>query len=88
MCAPATRLLCSQRLASSSEPRAGVQSCSGSGSRPPRGHGTQVVDGRLLATTCGAVERVDRLISVRPLQTRSAPCSEALSSQLTACLQI
>ena len=55
---------------------------------PPRGHGTQVVDGRLLATTCGAVERVDRLISVRPLQTRSAPCSEALSSQLTACLQI
>ena len=38
-----------------------------------RGHGTQVVDGRLLATVCGTVERVNKLVSVRPLRSRYVP---------------
>lgn len=35
-----------------------------------RGHGTQLVDGRLLATTCGTVMRVNKLVSVKPLKSR------------------
>ena len=35
-----------------------------------RGHGTQVVDGRLVATVCGIVERVNKLVSVKPLRQR------------------
>ena len=38
-----------------------------------RGHGTRVVDGRLVATVCGTVERVNKLVSVRPLRTRYVP---------------
>ncbi|OAE28603.1 hypothetical protein AXG93_2175s1870 [Marchantia polymorpha subsp. ruderalis] len=38
-----------------------------------RGHGTQVVDGQLLATVCGVVERVNKLVSVRPLRARYNP---------------
>ena len=40
-----------------------------------RGHGTQVVDdgGRLVATVCGTVERVNKLVSVRPLRSRYVP---------------
>ena len=38
-----------------------------------RGHGTRVADGRLLATVCGTVERVNKLVSVRPLRTRYVP---------------
>ena len=34
------------------------------------GHGTQVVDGRLMATVCGRVERINKLVSVRPLRSR------------------
>ncbi|KAI5057665.1 hypothetical protein GOP47_0027680 [Adiantum capillus-veneris] len=35
-----------------------------------KGHGTQVVDGQLMATLCGVVERVDQLITVKPLRSR------------------
>ena len=35
-----------------------------------RGHGTHVVDGQLLATVCGGIKRVDRLVSVLPLKSR------------------
>jgi len=35
-----------------------------------RGHGTHVVDGKLMATLCGVVERVNKLVFVRPLKTR------------------
>ena len=35
-----------------------------------RGHGTQVLDGQLLATEGGFIERVNKLISVRPLRQR------------------
>jgi exosome complex component RRP4 len=35
-----------------------------------RGHGTQVVDGKLMATLCGVIERVNKLVSVRPLSSR------------------
>ncbi len=35
-----------------------------------RGHGTQEVSGRLVATLCGVVERVNKLIIVKPLNTR------------------
>eukprot|EP00798_Chlamydomonas_sp_ICE-L_P007459 gene7459-600_t len=35
-----------------------------------RGHGTHVVDGRLVATMCGVVERVNKLVFVRPLKSR------------------
>ena len=38
-----------------------------------RGHGTRVAEGRLLATVCGTVERVNKLVSVRPLRTRYVP---------------
>ncbi|KAL3701027.1 hypothetical protein R1sor_019049 [Riccia sorocarpa] len=38
-----------------------------------RGHGTQLVEGQLLATVCGVVERVNKLISVRPLRARYNP---------------
>jgi exosome complex component RRP4 len=38
------------------------------------GHGTQVApDGRLVATLCGVVRRVDRLTYVKPLRARYAP---------------
>ncbi|KAG0593112.1 hypothetical protein M758_1G298800 [Ceratodon purpureus] len=35
-----------------------------------RGHGTQPVKEELLATVCGVVERVNKLVSVRPLRAR------------------
>lgn len=35
-----------------------------------RGHGTQVIHNKLVATVCGLVERVNKLVSVRPLQQR------------------
>jgi len=38
-----------------------------------RGHGTQVVNGELLATVCGIVERVNKLVSVRPLRAKYNP---------------
>ncbi len=34
------------------------------------GHGTRLVDGRLTATVCGVVEKVNQLILVRPLRNR------------------
>ena len=37
-----------------------------------RGHGTQVVDDRLQATVCGVVDRVNKLVTVRPLHRRYA----------------
>lgn len=37
-----------------------------------KGHGTQIVDGRLVATICGVLERINKLISVRPLKSRYA----------------
>lgn len=35
-----------------------------------RGHGTQVIDGRLVATVCGVVERVNKLVYVKTLNSR------------------
>jgi exosome complex component RRP4 len=35
-----------------------------------RGHGTRIEDGRLIATVSGYVERVNKLVSVRPLNAR------------------
>lgn len=35
-----------------------------------RGHGTQVVNGKLVATVCGVVERVNKLVYVRTLNSR------------------
>ncbi len=35
-----------------------------------RGHGTQVVDGTLIATVCGVIQRVNKLISVVPVKNR------------------
>ncbi|GAX77838.1 hypothetical protein CEUSTIGMA_g5280.t1 [Chlamydomonas eustigma] len=35
-----------------------------------RGHGTYLVDNKLKATICGVVERVNKLVYVRPLKTR------------------
>lgn len=37
-----------------------------------RGHGTQVVDGSLMATVCGVIQRVNKLISVVPVKARCA----------------
>lgn len=35
-----------------------------------RGHGTQVVEGRLVATVCGVVHRINQLVAVRPAAAR------------------
>ena len=35
-----------------------------------RGHGTHVEDDKLISTVSGVVERVNKLISVRPLKSR------------------
>ena len=35
-----------------------------------RGHGTFVADGRLIASVAGRVERVNKLISVKPVKSR------------------
>jgi len=35
-----------------------------------RGHGTQVVEDRLMATVCGVVERINKLVYVKPLKAR------------------
>ncbi|KAG1666778.1 hypothetical protein FOA52_004614 [Chlamydomonas sp. UWO 241] len=35
-----------------------------------RGHGTRVVDGKLVATLCGVVQRVNKLVYVKPLKSR------------------
>ena len=34
------------------------------------GHGTLLVDGQLVATVAGVVERVNRLVTVRPAKSR------------------
>jgi exosome complex component RRP4 len=38
-----------------------------------RGHGTYVQNGQLIASLCGVVERVNKLITVRPLKARYMP---------------
>eukprot|EP00882_Tetradesmus_deserticola_P022584 GHRQ01024510.1.p1 GENE.GHRQ01024510.1~~GHRQ01024510.1.p1 ORF type:complete len:159 (+),score=26.11 GHRQ01024510.1:101-577(+) len=38
-----------------------------------KGHGTALVDGRLIATLCGVVQRVDKLIYVQPVKSRYSP---------------
>lgn len=49
-----------------------------------RGHGTQVVDNKLVATVCGLVERVNKLVSVRPLQQRySAALGDIVIGRVT-----
>lgn len=35
-----------------------------------RGHGTFLLDGRIVASVAGIVERIGKLISVRPLKSR------------------
>lgn len=35
-----------------------------------KGHGIQSIDGKLFSTVCGRVERIDKLVSVRPLKSR------------------
>ena len=35
-----------------------------------KGHGTQAVRDKLVATVCGRLERINKLISVRPLKSR------------------
>ena len=52
-----------------------------------RGHGTHVVDGRLVATVCGLVERVNKLVSVRPLRQRwvsGVPADGSFTAMRTA----
>lgn len=44
--------------------------------RSPRGHGTLLVDGVLRATTCGTVQRVNKLVAVRPLKSRCAQSAQ------------
>lgn len=36
-----------------------------------RGHGTYAADGKLIASVAGVVERVNKLIYVKPLKSRS-----------------
>ncbi|KAH6814011.1 ribosomal RNA processing 4 [Perilla frutescens var. frutescens] len=38
-----------------------------------KGHGTAEMDGRVVATLCGVVERVNKLVYVRPLRARYKP---------------
>ncbi|EPS63846.1 hypothetical protein M569_10938 [Genlisea aurea] len=39
----------------------------------PKGHGTADMNGRLVATQCGVVERINKLVFVRPLRARYKP---------------
>eukprot|EP00877_Chromochloris_zofingiensis_P000115 jgi/Chrzof1/10103/Cz04g27050.t1 len=49
-----------------------------------RGHGTQVLDGHLVATVCGVVERVNRLVYVKPLKSRySAELGDVVVGRVT-----
>ncbi|KAF8073166.1 RRP4 [Scenedesmus sp. PABB004] len=38
-----------------------------------KGHGTALVEGRLVATLCGVVQRIDKLIYVQPVKSRYTP---------------
>eukprot|EP00878_Enallax_costatus_P028397 GHUV01030672.1.p1 GENE.GHUV01030672.1~~GHUV01030672.1.p1 ORF type:complete len:341 (+),score=80.58 GHUV01030672.1:584-1606(+) len=38
-----------------------------------KGHGTALIDGRLVATLCGVVQRINKLIFVQPLKSRYTP---------------
>lgn len=38
-----------------------------------RGHGVYVKDGKMIASVCGVVERVNKLISIRSLKSRYIP---------------
>ena len=49
---------------------------------PCRGHGTQVVEGSLMATVCGVIQRVNMLISVVPVKARSVEFFESAASLL------
>lgn len=35
-----------------------------------RGHGTRVEEGRLVASVCGVVQKVSKLVTVKPLRSR------------------
>ena len=79
----------------STEDRLRLRSTNSSPCTLRRGHGTQVVDEQLMATVCGGIKRVDRLVSVLPLKSRSycfnSGCmgmhKEELES-LRSCLQV
>jgi len=49
-----------------------------------RGHGCYEKDGKLIATVCGTVERVNKLITVRPLRARySAEIGDVVVGRVT-----
>ena len=59
-----------------------------------RGHGVYVKDGKMIASVCGVVERVNKLISVRSLKSRYIPkigdvvVARVLGVEAFLCLEI
>ena len=59
-----------------------------------RGHGVYVKDGKMIASVCGVVERVNKLISVRTLKSRYIPkigdvvVARVLGVEAFLCLEI
>lgn len=51
--------------------------------RVVRGHGTAESDGQLVATVCGVVERVNKLVYVRPFRARYSLESFAFGSHFS-----
>lgn len=46
-----------------------------------RGHGTYLLDGKLIASVAGVVERTGKLVSVKPLRSRYATIGRGTQSK-------
>jgi hypothetical protein len=52
-----------------------------------RGHGTLLVDGRLVASLCGVVQRINKLIYVQPVKSRRVSSVVCVRACAPACVR-
>ncbi len=53
------------------------------------GHGTHVVDGQLVATVCGPVERINKLVTVRAVKRRyTAEVGDVVVGRVTEVVEL